>query len=135
MRPIIDVYSDLVRRETFRRSLAMLVAVSIGGIGGATVILSLGSAPITERPSRIVEIHATALQSELLPSIASQPPETTSTTNMVRATGNVVGPFQSGRQFGVPVKRNAQRRARRFAFRDRHHYRNLARYFSPRSSW
>ena len=136
MRPIGNSYSDLIRPRTFYRPLAMLVALAIGGIGGATVILSLASPPITERSSHAIglETSTASPRPELQPTLASAMPEAPLTANTVRSTAAVVQPM---RKLGVPTKRTAQNHAGRMASRGNRHYRNFARYFGSRfsASW
>jgi hypothetical protein len=140
MRPVDDMCSQFIRTRTLRRPLAMFVAVAIGGIGSATVILSLAAPPITEPSSRTMEAqameaHATSVEPELSPTIVRAPLEKTSTTNAATAYRNVVGPVRSRHELNIPGKRRAQNHA---TFRHKYgyyHYRNFARYSSPRFSW
>jgi len=128
MRPI---QSDLVRTKSFRRPLAILVAAAVGSIGGATVILSLASPPITERSSYAVkpETATASLRPELQPALASATP----TANMARGKVNAATPVQTMHKLGVPTNP----KVRRVVTRGRHYHHNFARYFAPRfsSSW
>jgi hypothetical protein len=136
MRPIDNnFYSGLIRPRTFLRPLAMFVAVAVGGIGGATVILSLASPPGAERSSRVMmpETAAVSPGPEIKPHLASATP----TTSMMRTESNIAAPVDIPRKFNVPTKREAQNRRGRVAYRGKYHYRNFARYFAPRfsASW
>jgi len=114
----------------------MFVAVAIGGIGSATVILSLASPPITERSSHVIKLETPTAspRPELQPPLASGTPEAPLTVNTVRTDGNAAAPAQP---IGVAVKRKAQNHAGRMVSRGKHHYGNFARYFGSRfsASW
>jgi hypothetical protein len=140
MRPIDNnFYSDLIRPRTFLRPLAMFVAVAVGGIGGATVILSLVSPPAAERSSRVTILEATAVSPgpETQPSLASATPAAMSTATMARTDGNAAAPAEAAHQFSDPAKREAQNRKGHVAYWGKHRYRNFARYSAPRfsASW
>jgi len=115
----------------------MLVALAIGGIGSATVILSLARLPATEQSSHVVKLEAfvDSPRPELQPNPASATPEALSTADTVR--GNTVAPVQTMHNLAVPINRKAQNRTGRVVSRGNHHYRNFARYFGSRfsASW
>jgi hypothetical protein len=117
----------------------MFVAVAVGGIGGATVILSLASPPAAERSSRvmILETAAVSPKPEIHPHLASATPATTSAATMARTDGNAAAPVETTHKFSVPAKPDAPNHKGRVAYRGKHHYRNFARYFAPRfsASW
>ena len=139
MRPIGNSYSDLIRPRTFYRPLAMLVAVAIGGIGSATVILSLAWPPATEQSSHVIKLEAIvdSPRPQLQPILASTTPEALPTADTVRGNGNTAAPVQTVHNLGVPISRKAQNRTGRVVSRGKHHYRNFARYFGSRfsASW
>jgi hypothetical protein len=140
MRPIDNnFYSDLIRPRTLLRPLAMFVAVAVGGIGGATVILSLASPPAAERSSRvmILETAAVSPKPEIPPHLSSATPATTSAATMARTDGNAAAPVETTHTFSVPAKPEAQSHKGRVAYRGKYRYRNFARYFAPRfsASW
>ena len=140
MRPIDgNFYSDLVRPRPFLRPLAMLVAVAVGGIGGATVILSLASPPAAERSSRVmtVETAAVSAKPEIQSRLASATTVATPTATMARTDGDAAVPVETTHKFIVPAKPEAQNHKGRMAYRGKHHYQNFARYFAPRfsASW
>jgi hypothetical protein len=117
----------------------MLVAVVVGGIGGATVILSLASPPATERSSRamILETAAVSPAPETQPHLASAPPAAMSTATMARTDGNAAAPAEATHKLSVPAKREAQNRRGYAAYWGKYRYRNFARYSAPRfsASW
>jgi hypothetical protein len=140
MRPIDNnFYSDLIRPRTFLRPLAMSVAVAVGGIGGATVILSLASPPAAERSSRVMILETAAVSPapEMQPRLASATPAAMSTATMARTDGNAAAPAEATHKFSAPANREAQNHRGRVAYRGKHRYRNFARYFAPRfsASW
>jgi hypothetical protein len=117
----------------------MFVAVAVGGIGGATVILSLASPPATERSSRVMILETAAVSPapEVQPRLASATPAAMSTATMARTDGNAAAPVETPHTFSVPAKPEAQNHKGRVAYRGKHRYRNFARYFAPRfsASW
>jgi hypothetical protein len=117
----------------------MLVAVVVGGIGGATVILSLASPPAAERSSRvmILETAAVSPKPEIPPHLSSATPATTSAATMARTDGNAAAPVETTHKFSVPAKPETQNHRGRTAYQGKHRYRNFARYFAPRfsASW
>jgi hypothetical protein len=136
MRPIDNnFYSDLIRPRTFLRPLAMFVAVAVGGIGGATVILSLASPPAAERSSRVMMLETAAVSPgpEIQPNLASA----ASAATVARTDGNAAAPVEPTHKFSVPAKPEAQNHKGRVAYRGNRRYRNYARYFAPRfsASW
>jgi hypothetical protein len=136
MRPIDNnFYSDLIRPRPLLRPLAMFVAVAVGGIGGATVILSLVSPPAAERSSRvmILETAADSPAPETQPHLASATPVAT----MARTDSNAAAPVETMHKFSVPANPEAQNHRGRAAYQGKHRYRNFARYFAPRfsASW
>jgi hypothetical protein len=140
MRPTDNnFYSDLIRPRTFLRPLAMFVAVVVGGIGGATVILSLASPPAAERSSRvlILETAAVSPKPEIEPRPASATPTVPSTATTARTDGNAAAPTETTHKLSVPAKREAQNRRGYAAYWGKYRYRNFARYSAPRfsASW
>jgi hypothetical protein len=140
MRPLDNnFYSDLIRPRTLLRPLAMFVAVAVGGIGGATVILSLASPPAAERSSRVMILETTAVSPgpELQPHLASATPAAMSTATLARTDGHAAAPAESTHKFSAPAKPEAQNHKGRVAYRGKYRYRNFARYFAPRfsASW
>ena len=137
MRPIGNSYSDLILPRAFYRPLAMLVALAIGGIGSATVILSLAWPPAAERSSHVIKSQAIAdfPRPELQPTLASATPEALSTADTVR--DNTAAPVQTMHNPGVQNNRKTQNRTGRVVSRGKHRYRNFARYFGSRfsASW
>jgi hypothetical protein len=117
----------------------MFVAVAVGGIGGASVILSLASPPAAERSSRvmILETAAVSLGPQMQPRLASAMPAATSAATMPRTDGNAAAPVETTHTFSVPPKPEAQNHKGRVAYRGKYRYRNFARYFAPRfsASW
>jgi hypothetical protein len=117
----------------------MFVAVAVGGIGGATVILSLASPPAADRSSRVMILEAAAISPgpQMQPYLASATPAATSTATMARTDRNTAATLETTHEFSVPAKREAQNYRGRVAYRGKHHYRNFARYFAPRfsASW
>ena len=134
-----NFYSDLIRPRTLLRPLAMFVAVAVGGIGGATVILSLASPPAAERSSRVMMLESAAVSPgpETQPHLASATPAAMSTVTMARTDGDAAAPVETSRKFSVPAKPEMQHHRGRAAFQGKHRYRNFARYFTPRfsASW
>jgi hypothetical protein len=140
MRPIDNnFYSDLIRPRTLLRPLAMFVAVAVGGIGGATVILSLASPPAAERSSRVMMLETAAVSPgpETQPHLASATPAAISTATMARTDGNAAALVETTHKFSVPAKPETQNHRARAAYQGKHRYRNFARYFAPRfsASW
>jgi hypothetical protein len=144
MRPTDNnFYSDLMRPRTFLRPLAMFVAVAIGGIGGASVILSLASPPAAERSSRVMIMDTAAVSPapETEPHLASATPAATPVATpagtMARTDGNATAPVETTRQFSAPARREAQNRKGHAAYWGKYRYRNFARYSAPRfsASW
>jgi hypothetical protein len=140
MRPIDNnFYSDLIRPRTLLRPLAMFVAVAVGGIGGATVILSLASPPAAERSSRVMMLETAAVspEPETKPHLASATPAAMSTATMARTDGNAAAPVETTHKFSVPAKPEAQNRKGHVAYWGKYRYRNFARYSAPRfsASW
>jgi hypothetical protein len=136
MRPIDNnFYSDLIRPRTLLRPLAMFVAVAVGGIGGATVILSLASPPAVERSSRVMVLEPAAVSPapEMQPRLASATPAPTSTATMARTDGNAAAPVETTHKFSVSAKPEAQNHKGRVAYRGKYRYRNFAPRFS--ASW
>jgi len=117
----------------------MFVAVVVGGIGGATVILSLASPPAAERSSRVMILETAAVlpKPEIEPRLASAIPAAPSTATMARTDGNAAAPVEAAHQFSVPAKREAQNRKGHVAYWGKYRYRNFARYSTPRfsASW
>jgi len=117
----------------------MFVAVAVGGIGGATVILSLASPPSAERSSRVMILDTAAVSPapETQPHLASATPAAVSTSTMARTDGNAAAPVETTHQFSVPAKREAQNRKGHVAYWGKYRYRNFARYSAPRfsASW
>jgi hypothetical protein len=117
----------------------MFVAVVVGGIGGATVILSLASPPAAERSSRVMILETAAVSPgpQMQPRPASATPAATSTATMARTDGNAAAPVEATHKFSVPAKPEAQNHRGRAAYQGKHRYRNFARYFAPRfsASW
>jgi len=115
----------------------MLVALAIGGIGSATVILSLARLPAAEQSSRVMKLQAIvdSPRPELQPTAASATPEALPAADTVR--GNTAAPVQTMHNLAVPINRQAQNRTGRAVSRGKHHYRNFARYFGSRfsASW
>jgi hypothetical protein len=140
MRPTDNnFYSDLIRPRAFLRPLAMFVAVAVGGIGGASVILSLASPPAAERSSRVMILEPAAVSPApaTQPHLASATPAAMSTATMARTGGNAAAPVETTHQFSVPAKREAQNRKGHVAYWGKYRYRNFARYSAPRfsASW
>jgi hypothetical protein len=140
MRPIDNnFYSDLIRSRTLLRPLAMFVAVAVGGIGGATVILSLASPPAAERSSRVMILETAAVSPgpEIQSHLASATPVATSATPTARTDGIAAAPVVTAHTFSAPVKSETQSRKGRVAYRGKYRYRNFARHFAPRfsASW
>jgi hypothetical protein len=140
MRPIDNnFYSDLIRPTPLLRPLAMFVAVAVGGIGGATVILSLASPPAAERSSRVMMLETAAVspEPETQPHLASATPAAMSTATTARTDGNAAAPVETTHKFSVPAKREAQNRKGHVAYWGKYRYRNFARYSAPRfsASW
>src|ERR1700722_16307094 len=134
MRPTDNnFYSDLISPRTFLRPLAMFVAIAVGGIGGASVILSLASPPAAERSSRVMILETAAVSPgpETQPRLASATPATMSTTTMARTDGNAAPPVEATHTFNAPAKPEAQNHKGRVAYRGKHRYRNFARYSAP----
>ena len=130
MRPIRNFQSDLFRdRSFYDKARTVFVAVAIGGIASATVILSLAWPPSAEPSIYVVKLEtATAFPlAELPPALATATPEITSIVDIARTT----------HKLGVHTERKVQNHPARVASRGRHHYRNFARYFAPRfsASW
>src|SRR5580700_11318630 len=92
-----NFYSDLIRPRTFLRPLAMFVAVAVGGIGGATVILSLASPPAAERSSRVMMLETAAVSPgpEIQPNLASA----ASAATVARTDGNAAAPVEPTHKF------------------------------------
>jgi hypothetical protein len=140
MRPIDNnFYSDLIRPRSLLRPLAMFVAVAVGGIGGATVILSLVSPPAAEQSSRVMILETAAVSPgpQMQPRLASATPAATSTATMATTDSNAAAPVEAAHQFSVPAKREAQNRKGHVAYWGKYRYRNFARYSAPRfsASW
>ena len=140
MRPTDNnFYSDLISPRTFLRPLAMFVAIAVGGIGGASVILSLASPPAAERSSRVMILETAAVSpgSEIEPRLASATPAAPSTPTIGRTEGNTAAPVEATHTFNAPAKPEAQNHKGRVAYRGKHRYRNFARYSAPRfsASW
>jgi hypothetical protein len=134
-----NFYSDLIRPRALLRPLAMFVAVAVGGIGGATVILSLASPPAAERSSRVMILDTAAVSPapETQPNLASATPAAVSTSTMARTDGNATAPVETTHAFSAPAKREAQNRKGHVAYWGKYRYRNFARYSAPRfsASW
>jgi len=119
----------------------MFVAVAVGGIGGATVILSLASPPAVEqRSSRVMVLEPATVSPapETPPHLASATPAAaTSPPTVARTDGNAAAPVESTHQFSVPAKREAQTHKGHVAYWGKYRYRNFARYSAPRfsASW
>jgi len=131
MRPTSNLRSDFIQVRTM---LAIaLVAVAVGGIGGATVILSLAWPPIAERSSYVPNLDAaTAPASPEPTTLATGLPEATLTID-VRPHSDAVAPVQTTHKPGVAT-RKAQNHWGVMASRIKHRHRNFARYFAPRFS-
>jgi hypothetical protein len=117
----------------------MFVAVAVGGIGGATVILSLASPPAAERSNRVMKVETATVSPapETHPHLASATPAATSAATMARTGGNAAAPVETTQKFSVPAKREAQNRKGHVAYWGKYRYRNFARYSAPRfsASW
>jgi hypothetical protein len=117
----------------------MFVAVAVGGIGGATVILSLASPPAAERSSRVMVLEPAAVSPapETQPHLASATPAVTSAPTVARTDGNAAAPVEPTHKSSVPVKPEAQNRKAHVAYWGKYRYRNFARYSAPRfsASW
>jgi len=117
----------------------MFVAVVVGGIGGATVILSLASPPAAERSSHvmILETAAVSAKPEIEPRPASATPAATSAATMAKTDGNAAAPIETTHKLSVPAKREAQNRRGYAAYWGKYRYRNFARSSAPRfsASW
>jgi len=117
----------------------MFVAVAVGGIGGATVILSLVSPPAAERSSRVTILEPAAVSPgpQMQPRLASATPAAMSTATVATTDGNAAAPVEAAHQFSVPANREAQNRKGHVAYWGKYRYRNFARYSAPRfsASW
>jgi len=135
MRPTGNLRSDFIQVRTMLA--IVLVAVAVGGIASATVILSLAWPPTAERSSYVPKLDATTAPAsrELPTTLASEPPEAAPTIDL-RPNGDAVAPVQTTHKLGVAAWK-AQNHWGRMASRGKHHYRNFARYFAPRfsASW